>query len=404
MVKRAASLVFAVLLFVPSAGAQVSDDPSFSSVSGFATKIGDRGVIVWSSDAPVFPRVEWGCSGSSMNRSINPAVLVPDTAGMIFIEGARACPTVHAELVDQISGVRSPHISFASTNAYTDSYGPGDPYDIDLVVQVDSPAQPQVPGAPSLRPDLTLAEVAEGVNVMAERLYDALDGHARLRNVVVTDTLVDYAANVPFYPTFGCAQRRANLADILFQTTIPFDSHTWGGFAIADPCTQISMGRAGQLVVRYTGDLHMGYVMTHELMHYAFNSPDLYSVAGSGGCSDRASGRDVSIMHNSGGWSGRWWLTELDRDIDRSTSGFSGCRGGTSSWKTLTSRYSAIANTNTIDHGDSTRARGNPDGGVLNIMVLSRSAPGFSTLTHVDANALDAGPPPAININDLRPV
>lgn len=349
--------------------------PVFTENIAFATKTGFRAVIAWETSEAALVKAEYGIQGQTQNLTSLPTS--PDTAGAIFLEGLTAGQTYTYTLLDQISGARSAQASFLATNAYTESYGGlANPYDINLVAQIDAPAVEA--GTAAL--DLTLTEVANGMDVLAERTFDALDGHARIARVLVMDTSSDYTVNQPFISTGTCRLTRGNFADILFETPVPFDSHTYGGFAINDPCTQIYMGRAGQLLAStYRGATHLGYVATHELMHYAFSTPDLYSVTGSGGCTN--SDWDGSIMHNTGGYSaGRWNLTELDE-----SAALTPCAGlpagSKTSWRNAQNRY-ALPNRTSLDNAVQTLATGNPDGGKLEVWVLSKK-PGISTLTRI---------------------
>ena len=246
---------------------------------------------------------------------------------------------------------------------------------LDLLVQLDLQSLP-----PDIPADQALEDIAAGINVFAERLYDALDGYARLGRVLITDTNLDYPVNPPFLAP-ACDPQTTSLADVLIQTTLPFDSHTWGGWSIDDACISFYVGRIGQLVVPWEDDLHFGYVSTHEMMHYAFNAPDLYGVGGAAGTDGdcRNLDWDGSLMHNTGGFNGRWELTELDRNPVLTP-----CDHGTPpwTWDVLRERYTEVpANPEgPIDHMFDDLARGNPDGGALEIWILNRE-PGSSSLT-----------------------
>lgn len=368
-----------VLVPVAPTRAGVLDAPVFTDVVGFATKTGFRGVIAWEADQPVAGRVRYGTSPGALNLTAPFVPLTPDTAQMVvlnFIGGVGPQPgdTVYFRVEDQLTGAQSAIQSFAAENAYNDWNG--SIYTIDLLVQLDSEATP----SPDVPGDVALEEIAAGVNVWAERLYDGLDGKARIGNVLVTDTNVDYAANVPGAPVSvqvleACPSNQGNMADVLVQTTVPLDSHTFGGFAVDDFCTQFYIGRVGWLGSHWLDDLSLGYVMTHEGMHYLFNTPDLYD-----GPDCRNLAWDGSIMHNTGGYTGsRWELSELDRNPNLTP-----CDHGGEpwSWDALRERYTNVPlNPNgPIDHMVDPDAKGNADGGALNIMVLDRE-PGGSTLT-----------------------
>jgi hypothetical protein len=157
-------------------------------------------------------------------------------------------------------------------------------YEIDAVLQLDSKALPE--GVPL---DQGLRQLADGIQVMAERIWDATDGYVRLGRVIVTDTVLNQPVNVPTGHPITChpgpgepAATQHTLADFLVQTSVPFDSHTYIGQTpmINNPCTAFYVGRLGQLVIPWEDDLHLGYVFAHEFGHYAFALDDLYPIAG----------------------------------------------------------------------------------------------------------------------------
>lgn len=378
-----ASLLLAGLmgLLAPAAVAA----PTFTNTLGFATKTGFRGVFSWQASEPVKAEVHYGTNPGNLDQITAAIPGAPDSAGIAIAEGLTIGETYYWKVVDILSGQESEIESFEATNAYTS--WDGSTYTLDLLVQLDSESLP-----PDVPHDLALKNVAAGINVFAERLYDAMDGYARLGNVLITDTNLDFGANVPFLPA-DCVAGESNAADVLIQTTVPFDSHTFGGWSIDNPCISFYVGRLGQLIVPWglggaPEDLHFGYVATHEMMHYAFNSPDLYNPADVN--NPRIAGCwnlewDGSLMHNSGGWVGnKWELTELDRN--QQTTPCDHQHSGVWTWDMLRTRYTQVPPADPdgpvgseIDHIIDTVARGNEDGGALNIEILDRE-PGLSTL------------------------
>src|SRR5688572_18135926 len=301
-----AAFLAVVLLTGVAQPSEAQQQPSFTDTVGFANKTGFRGVFAWKSTQPVEALVRYGTSPTALTQTAE-SPNVADTAGIVIVDGLTKGTTYYFQVEDKVSGVKSSIGSFAATNSYTDWNG--STYTLDLLVQLDLQSLPQ-----DIPHDLAMADIAEGINVFAERVYDALDGYARIGRVIITDTNVQYAANVPFQP--APCQNLTNLADVLIQTSVPFDSHTFTPWRIDDPCTQFYVGRIGQLVVPWEDDLHFGYVMTHEMMHYAFSAPDLYPEAPNGGGGNcRNLDWDGSVMHNTGGFNnGKWELTELDRN------------------------------------------------------------------------------------------
>lgn len=379
--KRTVSLVLtmavAVFGMATMRAADGAEEAVFTEVTGFATKTGFRGIVAWEADQPVLARVRYGTSPTALTLSTAQLAPQADTAGMVvigFVAGFGPAPgdTIYYRVEDQLSGGVSAIQSFEAKNAYNDWNG--STYTIDVVMQLDTQSLPaEVPA------DLALQDIAAGANVWAERLYDSLDGFARVGNVLITDTQLDQAANVPFQTLDGtCPSNQSNMADFLFESAPPLDSHTFGGFAVNQYCTQIYIGREGWLGSHWLDDLSLGYVMAHEGGHYFFNAPDLYPQTGAGGCRNLA--WDGSLMHNTGGYTGsRWELTELDRNPTLTP-----CDHGGSpwSWDALRERYTNVPlnPTGPIDHMVDTDAKGNEDGGALNIMILDRQ-PGSSTLT-----------------------
>lgn len=349
--------------------------PAFTEVVAFATKTGFRGVVAWEATRPVVGSVAYGTNPDALNFTLQPLPGAPDTAQMVVINGLVAGTTYYYEVRDALSGVRSGVRSFRAANATTD--WDGSIYTIDLLVQLDAQGLP--PGVPG---DQALSEIAAGMNVLAERVYDALDGHARLGNVLVTDTNLDYAANVPPAPletpfAEACLTNQGNMSDVIFLTTVPFDSHTIAGLSISKFCTSVYLGRLGWLGKLWGNDLEVGYIAAHEMAHYAFDTPDLYGAAFGEGCRNLA--WDGSLMHNTGGWKGnRWELTELDRNPTLTP-----CGHGNKpwSWDEVRRHYPNVPlNPNgPIDHVVDVLPRGNADGGALSIMILDRE-PASSTL------------------------
>ncbi|HVF12087.1 MAG TPA: hypothetical protein VNA87_03280, partial [Actinomycetota bacterium] len=316
--RKIATSLFAVLLLVGSIQTHaIAEDSIFLETRGFATKIGFRGVFSWEASQPVLARVHYGTNPAALTLATKPTS--PDLAGMSIADGLVLGSTYYWQVEDLITGERSEIKSFKAANAYNAWDPVTSSYTINLLVQIDAQSLP-----PEVPHDMALANVAQGMNIFGERLYDASDGFVRLGEVLVTDTNLDYAANLPnpvSQPPPVCAE--GNFADVLVTTAVPFDSHTYSGYQIARPCTSFYVGRIGQLVVPWGSngsaeDLHFGYVSTHELFHYAFNAPDLYNVAHVN--TPRISGCwnldwDGSLMHNDGGWAAkRWEFTEVDRN------------------------------------------------------------------------------------------
>ena len=369
-----AILLILIALFTATVPAGAQQSSPFTRTIGFATKTGFRGVFAWQASQPVIGVVHYGLSPASLTQTASPIPGAPDTAGMAIGTLIRG-NTYYFQVEDTLTGERSAISSFQATNAYNDWNG--SIYTIDLLVQLDLNSLP-----PEIPNDQALSDIAAGINVFAERLYDAMDGYARLGKVIVTDTNLDYAVNVPAQAVPLCPAPEANLSDILVMTTVPFDSHTFGGFAIDNPCTNIYLGRIGQLVVPWEDDLHFGYTTTHEMLHYGFNAPDLYFEGTAeepvpADCRNLA--WDGSIMHHTGGFTGKWELTELDRNPTLTP-----CDHGSLpwSWDQLRVRYTNVPLNpdGPIDDQFNDKARGNPDGGALEIFILDREAEA-STLT-----------------------
>lgn len=378
----AAALILAgVLASVPATAV-----PTFENLVGFATKTGFRGVFAWQASEPVLATVHYGVNPAGLDKAIAAIPGGPDRAGMAIAEDLEVGKTYYWQVEDSITGNLSEIRSFKAANAYTDWNG--GTYTLDLLVQLDSESLP-----PDVPFDLALENMAAGMNVFSERLYDATDGYARLGNILITDTNLDYGANIPAAPIV-CLRGDTNAADVLVQTTVPFDSHTFGGWAIGNPCISFYVGRLGQLIIPWGAesdeDLHFGYVSTHEMMHYAFNAPDLYDPNDinnprRAGCWNLQ--WDGSVMHNSGGWAGgRWELTELDRNP--ATTPCDHQHDGSWTWDMLRTRYTNFPAADPdgpvgsgIGHIVDSLPRGNEDGGALNIQILDRE-PGVSSLTH----------------------
>ena len=380
------SLVFALALgLAPGVAAAVS----FETVVGFATKTGFRAVVAWQADAPVAGIVEYGTSAGNLSETALPLANLVDRAQMAVIDGFTTGTTIHYRVVDQLTNTASTVKTFQAANAYT--AWNGSTYTINALAQLDNQALPdEIPF------DLGLRDFAAGMNILAERIHDALDGYARVGTVLVTDTVLDYPVNQPFGPGLVCATGVAGagavgptLADFLVETTIPLDSHTFGGWMIDDPCTAFYIGRLGWLVNNFwEDDLDLGYTMAHEFMHYAFDAPDLYTLNSDADC--RNLDWDGSLLHNSGGWNadaGTWELTELDENshpnlVNDDPLRLTPCDHGSQpwSWTVLQQRYVNVPDRSSIQNVFDTLCRGNPDGGALEIWILDNEPP-MSTLT-----------------------
>lgn len=365
----------AALSFLLMPGACLAAE--FQQVIGFSTKTGFRAVFAWQTDRPVSGLVEYTVDGGEP-RTARPLANARDTAQMAVVDGLEPGQRISYRIRDQLGDGASTERSFTAGNAYTSWNGSS--YTLNALVQLDSKALPD--GVPW---DQGLGDLAAGISVMSERLYDAMDGYARMGVVLITDTVLNYPVNIPFGATAnlgkaGCAPMFMDgtgavgptVADFLVQTSIPFDSHTYGGWMIDNPCIGFYIGRVGQLVAPWQDDLHIGYVMTHELMHYAFNAPDLYSLNSDADCKNLD--WDGSLMYNEGGWNGsRWELTELDRNASATP-----CSHGTQpyTWDALRERYVRVPAAATPQHIVDSAARGNANGGALEVWVLDNNPAG----------------------------
>lgn len=359
-----------IVTLVLAALASGASAAQFENVVGFSTKTGFRGVFAWQADTPVSGIVEYRVDGGGLQTAV-PLANALDTAQMAVVDGLEPGQTVTYRVRDQLSGDESAQHSFTAGNAYNSWNGSN--YRLNALVQLDAQALPD--GIPW---DQGVGDLSDGMRIVAERLYDAMDGYAHMGKVLVTDTVLNYPLNLPFgaqaFFGGGCDDVNVDgigavghtLADFIVETSIPFDSHTYSGWMIDNPCVGFYIGRVGQLVVPWEDDLHLGYTMTHELMHYGFNAPDLYLLNSDADC--RNLDWDGSLMHNTGGWNGeRWELTELDRDPESTP-----CDHGTQpyTWQVLRERYDQIPGDATPQHVVDTEARGNPTGGSLEIWVL----------------------------------
>ncbi|HUQ39296.1 MAG TPA: hypothetical protein VM030_04015 [Acidimicrobiales bacterium] len=343
----------------------------FTAVEAFSTKTGFRAVVAWQASETVSGEVLYGPSPEDLSGVAVPLPVGPDKAQMAVVDGLTPGRTYWFQVRDRISGETSPMRRMTATNAYNGWNGRT--YTLSLVIQLDAPEAPVVVGS-----DLDLNDVAAAVNVMAERVHDATDGFVRLGTVLVTDTKLDYSANPPV--AFGAVCTPAgNVADVVIETAVAFDSHTWTPWAIDDPCTVIHVGRQGQLVLPWKDPAHLGYVLTHELAHYALDASDLYGLNGTGECWNPD--WDGSLMSNRGGWKesyGRWEGTELDRNETLTP-----CDMGSESysWDLLRERYVEVPEraNGPVEHVVDRKKTGNPDGGALRIFVLDHRA-GSSSL------------------------
>lgn len=382
-----ASVVAAAL--APVAPAQA--EPVFSEVVGFAAKTGFRGVFAWQATQPVEGIVHYGTSPTKLARVVEPTPNVAAAAQMAVVDDlafpGRAGRTWYFQVEDKRTGQRSEIVTLDARNAYTNWDTEDGVYTLNLVVQLDTQDLPD-----TIDGDQGLRDIAASVNILAERTYDALDGFARIGKVIVTDTLVDVPAGNALSARATCAPG-SSYSDVVFESAPPFDSHT-SYYGIERGCANIFLGRQGWLVAnRWPHDLEVGYTATHELMHYGFGTPDLYNVGGGFPTTDACRNLewDGSLMHNSGGWNpetGRWELTELDRNPTLTPCAMDS--QGEYSWETARSRYVNVPEraTGPIEHIVDTQARGNEDGGELEIWILDRTPTGSSLSRFTPDDAL----------------
>ncbi len=393
----AALTVLALMLnWAALAPPAASAESIFTKTTGFATKTGFRFVFAWEATQPIVPQVEYGTDPNNLNQLATPIPPgIPDTGGLALADDRGLVgQTIHWRVRDLLTDEVSETKNFEAKNAYTAWDSVEEIYTVNLLVQLDSQSLP-----PELTPDLALQDIAEGMNVFAERMYDMLDGHARVGEVLITDTTTDYNGALPFVVNSGldeCVPATTNVADVIVSTAEPFASQTFT-WAIDDPCQAFVVGREGQLVDPWRDDLHLGAVSAHEMGHYAFGAPDLYIIAPTDTADCFNAEWDGSIMHNTGGYSGsRWYLTELDRNSVTTP-----CNHGDEpySWDVLRTEYEHVPPapaTGTvgfgIDHIIDVLARGNEDGDALNICILDRE-PGASSYECIVPDDGQAPPP-----------
>ncbi len=381
-------------------------------LEGFATKTGFRLVFNWDTEEPITGVVRWGFQEDELDRITLPFASGVDSAQIAItdIDRSDIGNTVYWRVQDQATGMMSPVKSFSATNAWTSEAEDGI-YEIDAVMQLDSKSLPD--GMSSTE---GLEFLSNSMDVFAERIWDATDGYVRIGTVLVTDTVLNNPAYLPSGFPLSCAPGMSEspvpmqhtLADFIVQTTVPFDSSTWGPNPMIDnPCTGFYVGRLGQLVIPWGDDLHMASVLAHEFGHYGFGFADLYPVLTStANCVNNEF--DISMMHNSGGWTGsQWRLSQIDRGPD-----FTPCNYGNqpASWPILVQRYDRIPLEGRFDDpehpqygqpdrsiGDPTQARGNPDGGALDIFIMDH-VPGASSIRHYVESESDEPDDPTTRI------
>lgn len=405
-------------LVPPSTHGFASSAGFWNAVEGFSAKSGYRLVFFWDADQPIAARVEWGYSPGVLSRIATPIGDALDTAGVALIDIDRSDvvsnPTVYFRVKDLATGQTSPTRSFASGNAWTSNVMDG-VYEIDALFQVDAPASPD-----AVPYDQGLWDFAAGVDILAERVWDATDGYARIGTVLITDTQLNYPVNIPFGNPVGggvCGPSQTQqgatvqntMADFVVETAVPFDSHTYGLTppAIDHACTPFYVGRVGQLIASpWASDLHIGAVLAHEFGHYAFGFDDLYPalsgdtgncwVGVTGAPNNTLGAYDITIMNNQFGWTGSRWVGS---EIDRAATSCNRGTAGKTSWPLFRQSYPGVPERgrngdDLPDHTDSDylTPRGNPDGGLLNVFVLDHRG----GLSHVD-HVVKPTPPPLVS-------
>ncbi|HLF15833.1 MAG TPA: hypothetical protein VI796_00125, partial [Candidatus Thermoplasmatota archaeon] len=417
-------------------GDDVDESGFWNVVTGFATKTGFRMVFAWDSDEPIQPLVEWGYDPDQMDKVARPVGDVVDTAGIVFLDNydlPRGNKTeVFFRFVDESGGAfatsppdSSPIHSFVQGNAMqSDTHD--DVYEVNVVVALDSEALPsEVPA------DLGLADLVQGIDIFAERVWDYTDGNLRIASVLIMDRIHSYPTG-PLDAAGGAAgivqaggepitcglpsataegmQVDHTFPDFIIETSPPFDSHTSkndaSGPLIKSSCYGFYVGRDGWLYANPWTPADLGAVFAHEFGHYALNLDDLYPTGlpgdsgatcweGTSGTPGDGSNWDVSVMHNGFRWDGQRWVGS---ELDSVQTPCSNIGTATYSWNLFTKWYPEVPlmrnGNGRPNHFDSDYQvmQGNPDGGALDVYVLDRE-PGLSKLQHVLAPPVLPPPP-----------
>lgn len=350
-----------------------ADRGVFTKVVAFPIKTDFRVVVAWQTDRPIEAVVRYGSSPSQLTKTALPAGIPAAPSQMAFVDVDRG-QGVYLAVEDVGTGEQTPIQHVVPRNSYRSYDKRASAYTVNLALWLDSEA------SPGASPDADLQLIAEGVNVMAERVYDALDGDVRIGKVLISDAPIGRTphARTFQYDATACEESRTIGADVILMTAFPSSSETNGRWMIDDPCGAVFLGRLGPYGSIWQNELDLGGIMTHELMHYAFGLADQYPKPDGVGDGDADCINDLfdmSLMNKIPTYSGdRWTFTELDRNADDTP-----CDHGTVawSWPTLITRYRKVSNPSpNVPAGIVDRlAKGNPDGGALEIWLLDH-APG----------------------------
>ncbi|HVF53569.1 MAG TPA: hypothetical protein VNC78_08160 [Actinomycetota bacterium] len=362
---------------VTAAGAQRS---VFTRVVAFPIKTDFRIAVAWETTGPVEAVVRYGRSPSQLTETVTPEGVAAAPSQLVFIDVDPGQGDVYLQVEDLATGDKTPIQRVVPKNSYRSYDKQRRMYTVNLAIWLDGENSP----APGLDADLGL--IAEGVNVMAERVYDALDGSVRIGQVVIADAPVGRAPHVRTfqYEEQACAESGTIGADVVFMTAFPSSSEVNGKWTIDDPCGVVYLGRVGPYGGQWSDELLLGGIMTHELMHYAFGLADQYPKPegiGDGDASCTNEQFDLSLMNIAPRYvRNRWEYTELDRNAEDTP-----CDHGTVSWSwpTLTERYVKVPTPvpNIPERIVDDLAKGNPDGGALEIWILDHLPGQGATLT-----------------------
>src|SRR5687768_16238104 len=116
--RKIATSFLAVILLVASIQTQaIAETSIFLETTGFATKIGFRGVFSWEACQPVLARVHYGTNPAGLTLATRPTS--PDLAGISIADGLVLGSTNYWQVEDLITEKRSEIKSFKAANATT---------------------------------------------------------------------------------------------------------------------------------------------------------------------------------------------------------------------------------------------------------------------------------------------
>ncbi len=293
----------------PSCGG-LADEASRTSGSGGASeptlvwaalKTGNRAAIIWHTDQPSMAGLTYNVSGGNSSSTQD---LTPRQLHLFVLDDLPVGHTLCFQTWDD-AGPGQPH-ALRLANAMNDYDPTQGAYTINLLAL--SNEEPGEQGQELIR---------ESFPTFASILRDATDGHVQAGRIILIhgDPFNHHSGFLTCRAPTLFVERRTPTCNEIFDVV-----YGYGGMPHAEGSTSRDgiQGRDDAIYMNNrmwdktlrSDPVGMGWVLTHEMGHYAFGAMDLYTVAGQGPtCYDAVT--RISVMGNN------WNAREFDDEINR---------------------------------------------------------------------------------------